>query len=79
LAKALGIPVSFWLKRQSDYDAFLERKAFGGHEDVWIEVDDHQQHVLGDPNMSEETKKALAEMIKAVTKAIDKDGWWPEF
>ena len=44
----------------------LEKEAFGNHEDVWIEVDGHQQRVLGDPNMSEETKQALAEMIKAV-------------
>ncbi len=48
----------------------LERAAFGGHEDVWIEVDGHQQRVLGDPDMSEETKQALAAMIKAATKAI---------
>lgn len=69
-AKVLGIPVSFWVKRQSDYNAFLERAAFGGHQDVWIEVDGKQQRVLGDPNMSEETKKSLAEMIKAATRAI---------
>lgn len=54
----------------------LEKAAFGGHEDVWIEVDGHQQRVLGDPNMSEETKQSLAEMIKAVTKALN-EGWKP--
>lgn len=72
LAKVLGIPVSFWLKRQSNYDDFLEREAFGGHKDVWIEVDGHQQRVLGDPNMSGETKKALAKMIKAATEAVER-------
>ena len=69
-AKVLGIPVSFWVKRQSDYNAFLERAAFGNHQDVWIEVDGHQQRVLGDPNMSEETKRALAAMIEAATRAV---------
>ena|SRR6185369_1039038 len=49
----------------------LASAAFGGHKDVWIEVDGHQQRVLGDPNMSEETKQALAKMIKAVTKAVE--------
>lgn len=48
----------------------LEREAFGGHQDVWIEVDVQQQRVLGDPNMSEETKKALGEMIKAAVEAV---------
>ncbi len=51
--------------------AELEAAAFGGHKDVWIEVDGHQQRVLGDPNMSEETKEALAKMIKAATKAVN--------
>lgn len=59
-----------------DYDdeetEALERAAFGGHEDVWIDVDGHQQRVLGDPNMSEETKQALAAMIKAATEAIER-------
>jgi hypothetical protein len=50
----------------------LEKAAFGGHEDVWIEVDGHQQRVLGDPNMSEETKKALAGLIKAATEAVER-------
>lgn len=72
LAKVLGVPVSFWLKRQADYDDFLEREAFGGHKDVWIEVDGHQQRVLGDPNMSDETKEALAKMIKAATEAVQR-------
>lgn len=49
----------------------LEEAAFGGHKDVWIEVDGHRQRVLGDPNMSEETKQALAEMIKAITKEVN--------
>ena len=50
----------------------LERAAFGGHEDVYIEVDGQQQRVLGDPNMSEETKQALAGLIKAATEAIER-------
>ncbi len=50
----------------------LESAAFGGHKDVWIEVDGHQQRVLGDPNMSEETKLALAHMIKAATEAVER-------
>lgn len=48
----------------------LERAAFGGHEDVYIDFDGQPQRVFGDPNMSEETKQALAKMIKAVTKAV---------
>lgn len=50
----------------------LETAAFGGHKDVWIEVDGHQQRVLGDPNMSEETKQALAGLIKAATEAVER-------
>ena len=51
---------------EDDYDVEFPADELGGHQDVWIEVDGHQQRVLGDPNMSEETKQALAEMIKAV-------------
>lgn len=50
----------------------LVREAFGGHKDVWIDVDGHQQRVLGDPNMSEETKKALAGLVKAATEAVER-------
>lgn len=53
----------------------LESEAFGGHKDVWIEVDGHQQRVLGDPNMSEETKQALAAMIKAATETVQRGGF----
>lgn len=48
----------------------LEKAAFGDHEDVWIEIDGHQQRVLGDPNMSPETAKALGELIKAAARAV---------
>lgn len=45
---------------------------FDGHEDIYIEVDGQQQRVLGDPNMSEETKQALAGLIKAASEAIER-------
>lgn len=41
---------------------------FEGHTGFWIDVDGEGAHVLGDPNMSEETAKALAEVIRAVRK-----------
>ena len=52
--------------------AELEAAAFGGHKDVWIDVDGQPQRVFGDPNMSEETKQALAGLIKSATEAVER-------
>jgi len=57
-------------KLDTEDDDEFPSEELGGHQDVWIEVDGKQQRVLADPNMSEETKKALAEMIKAATRAV---------
>jgi hypothetical protein len=87
IAAVTETPLIQWLETADDYmpewfDAnLLEYPGDGiefpseehvGHKDVWIEVDGHQQRVLGDPNMSEETKKALAAMIKAATEAVER-------
>lgn len=58
------------LKAEAEEMKALEDAAFGGHEDVWIDVDGHQQRVFGDPNMSEETKKRLAVVIKAASESV---------
>lgn len=40
----------------------------GGHVGFWADVDGQPIHILGDPNMSEETLNALKEMARAVLK-----------
>lgn len=49
---------------------------YGGHVGFFADVDGEPIHVLGDPNMSEETLNALRELARAARKAID-DGTLP--
>jgi hypothetical protein len=43
----------------------------------WIETDSgHAGHILGNPDMPEETKRALRGLIDHVYKLLD-DGWTP--
>lgn len=41
------------------------------HEGFWVDIDGEPVHFLADPNMSEETANALAELVRAARKAID--------
>lgn len=43
----------------------------GGHVGFWTDVDGEPIHILGDPNMSEETLKALQDMARLVRKMQD--------
>lgn len=49
---------------------------YGGHVGFFVDVDNEPMHVLGDPNMSEETLNALKAMARAARKAIE-DGTLP--
>jgi len=40
------------------------------HVGQWIDVDGEPVHVLADPNMSDETRRALQELVRAAKKMI---------
>lgn len=42
----------------------------------YMNVDDEQVHVLGDPNMSDEQAQSVANVVRAAKKALD-NGWRP--
>lgn len=44
----------------------------GGHVGMWMEADGEPFHVLGDPNMSEETAEALRQVVRAARRMVDK-------
>lgn len=46
--------------------AKARRKKQRGHTGFWLNVDGQSVHVLGDPNMSEETANAIAEVVRLV-------------
>jgi len=66
-----------WIRKGNRYGRLLKRAekldlASGKkHSCVPIEVDGEHFDVLGDPNMSAETRQALAEMIRAAIRAIE--------
>jgi hypothetical protein len=41
------------------------------HIGFWLDTDYGPAHVLGDPNMSQETRDALAEVVKAAHKYME--------
>ena len=53
------------------------------HTGFFINVDGVDAHVLGDPNMSEKTRWALGELVKAAVRWLDEDtspvvSWWAD-
>ncbi|MEO8608887.1 MAG: hypothetical protein ABI690_13430 [Chloroflexota bacterium] len=52
-----------------------------GHTGFWLNVDDEPVHVLGDPEMSQETANAISEVVRAVREQYGPEGsgWqgWP--
>ena len=42
-----------------------------GHVGMWLEADGEPFHVLGDPNMNEETLEALREMARAARRMME--------
>jgi hypothetical protein len=42
------------------------KKKQSKHVGMWLDVDGEPVHMLADPNMSEETKNALAELVRLV-------------
>lgn len=57
-------------------DVEIPPDLYGGHVGFYADVDGEPMHVLGDPNMSDETLKALQAMARAARKAIE-DGTLP--
>lgn len=57
-----------------DDDTDPHGDSYGGHVGFWLGVGEGEEpiHVLGDPKMSDETAKALAEIAKAARRAIDR-------
>lgn len=41
------------------------------HQGFWTSVDGEPVHILGDPNMSEETLAALQAVVRAVVQRMD--------
>jgi hypothetical protein len=41
------------------------------HVGQWIDVDGEPVHVLADPNMSEETRRAIESLVRAARKHLD--------
>lgn len=41
------------------------------HVGQWMDVDGEPVHVLADPNMSDETRDALTELVRAARKMVD--------
>jgi len=40
------------------------------HESMWLDVDGEMVHFQADPNMSEETREALKDLVRCVRKAL---------
>lgn len=59
-----------YLRKQVDLSRQL-RALNGGHVGQWMDVDGKPVHVLADPNMSQETRDALSELVRAAMKWVD--------
>jgi hypothetical protein len=50
---------------------FKRHDPWGGHRGFSIDVDGQPVHVLGDPNMPEQTREALREVARLARKSIE--------